>query len=468
MMRYFIIALLLLGCTAKKTATNSRVSQLPSKTMLLKQPLEAEDLDPDPNVLHVKLSAAKTIHEINGETILGYAYNKQFPGPLLRLKRGDTLKVDLENNLGTPTTIHWHGVHVPFAMDGVTWQQDPVAVGESFTYEFKLNQSGTYWYHPHFNTAQQVDRGLYGVLVVEEPTDPPMDEELVLIFDGMSEADPFADESESEDDEHEHSHRHAPIANWLVNGAYQPTVKLKGGSRVRVRMLNASNAGYVDLRMPSIRQVGSDQGRLTSLGTAENIVLSPGDRADVVWLIGETGFEVRTAPYFLDGGAGLTDANPKWSLEKTLLTVEVDSPKAAPAPATWPWSNEKPTKDPGYADIVYVFSGAQTTGKWLINGESFPDVTIEEIPLGATRIIEVRNLSPTEHPFHLHGHAFEVLSVDGVQPQFKSLEDTINVAIRSSVRLRLVANNPGDWMTHCHILPHAHNGMMTVLRVLDK
>ncbi|HIA02821.1 MAG TPA: hypothetical protein EYN66_13085, partial [Myxococcales bacterium] len=189
---------------------------------------------------------------------------------------------------------------------------------------------------------------------------------------------------------------------------------------------------------------------------------------DVVWLVGKEGFDLRTAPYFLGGGAGLTDAAPKWSYEKTLLSVEVDEPKAAPAAAAWPWSESAPAKDPGYADIVYVFSGSTDTGKWLINGESFPDVTVEEVPLGAERIIEVRNLSPTEHPFHLHGHAFEVLSVDGVQPKYLTLEDTINVGIRSKVRLRLVANNPGDWMTHCHILPHAERGMMTVLRVLDK
>ncbi|HIA00855.1 MAG TPA: hypothetical protein EYN66_02920 [Myxococcales bacterium] len=189
MMRWFLIAVVSIGCTAPRSrAINPEITP-PSKKMLLRQPLEAEDLDPDPNVLHVALTAAKMIHEINGQTILGYAYNGQLPGPLLRAKRGDTLRVDLTNKLGTPTTIHWHGVHVPYDMDGVTWQKDPVEVGETFRYEFKLNQSGTYWYHPHFDTAQQVDRGLYGVLVVEEPTDPPMDEELVLIFDGANEHD---------------------------------------------------------------------------------------------------------------------------------------------------------------------------------------------------------------------------------------------------------------------------------------
>ena len=83
-------------------------------------------------------------------------------------------------------------------------------------------------------------------------------------------------------------------------------------------------------------------------------------------------------------------------------------------------------------------------------------------------VIEIRNSSPTEHPFHLHGHAFEVLSIDGVQSESFTLEDTVNVPVRSRVRLRLVADNPGDWMAHCHILDHADRGMMTVLRVLDR
>jgi FtsP/CotA-like multicopper oxidase with cupredoxin domain len=467
MMRCFVILFLLVSCTSNRSKPVKN-EPTPSRPSLLRQPLEAEDLDPDPQVLHVALSAQIKNHEIDGKTIEGFAYNDQLPGPLLRVKLGDTLRVDLTNNLGTATTIHWHGVHVPYDMDGVTWQKDPVAPGESFTYEFKLTQTGTYWYHPHFNTARQVDLGLYGVLIVEDPTDPKLDTELVLVFDGMEEnaGDPV--DEEGAEDSHPEGHLHKPIAKWLVNGEYQPTVTLKGGTRVRVRMLNASNSGYVDLRMPDIRHVAGDQGRLAAPAHPNQIILAPGDRADVVWLVGKEGFELRTAPYFLGGGKGLRDAAPKWSKVQTLLTVKVESPAPAPAPANWEWSNIKPSIDPTYTDIVYVFSGSPDSGKWLINGESFPDVTVEEVPLGAARIIEVRNLSPTEHPFHLHGHGFELLSVNGVQPEFLTMEDTINVPIRARVRLRLVADNPGDWMTHCHILPHADEGMMTVLRVLDK
>ena len=113
----------------------------------------------------------------------------------------------------------------------------------------------------------------------------------------------------------------------------------------------------------------------------------------------------------------------------------------------------------------YVFQGDEQTGQWRINGEAFPDVTIETLPEGVPAVIEVRNLSATEHPFHLHGMSFEVLSVDGVPPDQRTIQDTVNIGIRQTLRILVPADNVGDWMAHCHILPHAEGGMMTVLRV---
>ena len=100
-----------------------------------------------------------------------------------------------------------------------------------------------------------------------------------------------------------------------------------------------------------------------------------------------------------------------------------------------------------------------------MNGETFPDVTMPSVDLGEEVVIEVRNVSPADHPFHLHGHAFEVLSVDGLPPPVRTVEDTVDVGVRSVVRLLLLADNPGVWMTHCHVLPHAEGGMMTMLEV---
>jgi FtsP/CotA-like multicopper oxidase with cupredoxin domain len=144
--------------------------------------------------------------------------------------------------------------------------------------------------------------------------------------------------------------------------------------------------------------------------------------------------------------------------------VDVASEGEPPAPLDWPFDGAAPTADPGWSDIVYALHGDPHTGEWTINGELFPDITIETLPLDVWALIELRNISQTAHPFHLHGQTFEVLNIDGDTPAYRSLEDTINVAPYTIVRLGLLPDNPGDWMAHCHILPHAH-GMMTVLHV---
>lgn len=413
------------------------------------QPASAEVAEPTGETLALTLTATQT------ET--GYAYDggagPQSPGPVLRATLGDTLEVELVNALPDPTTIHWHGVEVPWEMDGVTWQQAPIAPGERFTYSFPLNHAGTFWYHPHFDTARQVDLGLYGVLIVEDPAEPKADEELVLVFDTASE---FTETLEA----HATNDR---ARRWLVNGQAQPELGLAGGSVVRARLLNASSHGYLSIPWPeaaNARQIGGDQGLLAAPRTPELLVLGPGDRAEVELRIGEAGFAVETTIHSVHGGAAYGDPLP-------LFSVAVEGPAPAPEPLDWPFSGAAPTADPGHTDIYYTLQGSDAGGGWLINGERFPDVTIEAIPLGATRIIEVRNLSPAEHPFHTHGHHFEVLSIDGQPPTHRTLDDTLNIGIRQSARLRLVATNPGEWMTHCHILPHADFGMMTVLKVGD-
>ena len=137
----------------------------------------------------------------------------------------------------------------------------------------------------------------------------------------------------------------------------------------------------------------------------------------------------------------------------------------APDPVDWGFDGAAPTQDPGRTDIRLVLQGDATEDAWMMNGETFPDVSVPAVARDEELILEVRNISPTEHPFHVHGHEFEVLSVNGAPPPARQVEDTINIRIRETVRLRMVPDNPGFWMTHSHILPHAEGGMMTVLQV---
>jgi FtsP/CotA-like multicopper oxidase with cupredoxin domain len=426
---------------------------------VLASPEEARDLDPDPSIVRYRLRAAPAEHRIGDEIHEGYAYNGQLPGPTLRASVGDTLVVELENALDFATTIHWHGLAVPYEMDGVTWQREPVSPGESFTYSFPLTRAGTFWYHPHFDSERQVDRGLYGALVVEDPAEPEL-EELVLVFDSWGETEDGAGPSlhAMSSQGPRHAQGGAAGALWTVNARIQPLLPVVAGTALRVRIVNASSNDYLSLSWPEMRVIAADQGLLPALVTPESVLLAPGDRAEAEWLLGPNEFSPSAAPYSIHGGAALGS-----SVE--LFHVVPQGDVAAPSPRTWPFSNQPISEDPGFTDVVYVFTGDPLTNDWRINGELFPDVTVASLGLGTDAVIEVRNASATEHPFHLHGHAFEIVASNGVAPELAMFEDTINVRIGESARLRFVADNPGEWMAHCHILAHAEGGMMTVLRV---
>ena len=427
-------------------STDSGIDTSTASRPILVPPVEAEDLDPDPEVLHLTLEAAPFAYTIGDATIDGLAYNQQVPGPTIHGKLGDTLIVDFTNGLDEATTVHWHGLPVPWAMDGITWMQDPIEPGESFTYTFTLDRAGTYWYHPHFNGGDdQADRGLFGAIVVDDPADPLPDVDLVLVLDAGVEHVEGNDE-----------HMFAPEGPWTVDGFVDPVLPVAAGSVVRARIVNASNTGYLDLSWPDPRVIGTDQGVAAALAAPTSLVLSPGDRADVEWLVGPDGFSLINVPYSLAGGSSHGDGT-------RILSIEPTGDASSPTDLAWDFSGAAPTPDPDRTDIVWVFGGDGDV--WMMNGATFPDVPLETIAFGAPTVIEVRNLSATEHPFHLHGNHFEVLSVDGVPPAFRQLEDTVNVAIRSTVRLLVTPDNPGDWMAHCHILPHAEGGMMAVLRV---
>ena len=225
-------------------------------------------------------------------------------------------------------------------------------------------------------------------------------------------------------------------------------------------MLNVSNGGYLMLRWPGMRQIASDQGLLAGARTPDSVILTPGDRAEFEWSVGAEGFVVERLPASLNGGRTYADPVP-------LIQVGVEAPAALPARINWPFVAAAPTPDPTYADFVYTFHGSDRSGVWLINGERFPNVTINAVARGSRPIVEIRNASASNHPFHIHGMRFEVLSINGIPPMTRRIEDTIDVGIRDRLRLRLMPEIPGDWMLHCHILPHADDGMMTVLRVRE-
>jgi FtsP/CotA-like multicopper oxidase with cupredoxin domain len=439
---------------------------------------EAADIDDAEGVVHFLLRAAAATHTLTdwqtGEvrTVEGYAYNGLSPGPTLRARVGDTVLVELVNELDVETTLHWHGLQVPWSEDGVTWMAEPVAPGTSRGYRFVVDRPGTFWYHPHFDPAHQVDLGLYGAFIVEDPAEPAADRDLVLVFDDWPEAEgEVGGEGEGEGgggegsddtgddptDAYVHG-AHGAEGLWTVNGAVRPRLDLDAAEGARLRILNVSNAGYLALHWADQRWIGGDQGLLPAAEAPDQVVLGAGDRGEFEIVAGGSGFRMEDRPWSLAGGAGYGEAEAR-------LDVVVTGTSSPGAPLPLPYSGEAPTPDPGRTDLLYTFQGELHSDTWMINGEQYPDVTVQSAPYGAEQVIEVRNLSASTHPFHLHGMSFEVLSVDGVAPTHRTVEDTVDLGLYQTLRLRLVADNPGDWMLHCHILPHEHGGMMTVLRV---
>jgi len=247
-----------------------------------------------------------------------------------------------------------------------------------------------------------------------------------------------------------------------VNALSQPVFSAKVGETIRLRLLNASNTGYAALKIPGARRVAGDQGILPQPEAIESLLLAPGDRSDVEIVVTES-LEILASPYSHNGGEAFGPDQLLFQIDAT----QAQAPTPEPAELDWGFTLQEPTPDPGRTDILWTLTGDPRTGSWEMNGETFPDVTIPELSLNDEAILEVRNMSATEHPFHLHGHAFEVLSINGETPEWAVLEDTINIPIRGVARMRLLANNPGDWMAHCHILSHPEGGMMTVLRVTE-
>ncbi len=436
---------------APETADSSPDSGSPvAPRPTLSLPPDAEDADPAPAAETFTLAAQLLDHEVGGIAFPGYGVNGLSPGPVLRAAIGDTVTVELHNELVDPTTLHWHGLAAPNAMDGVAWMQTPIPEGGAFTYTLPVNEAGTFWYHPHVDTARQVDLGLYGAFVVTDPAEPVADLDAVLVFDAWAE---FDSANGAADD---HTPPDPATVAWTVNGAEDPLWTLPAGTRARVRLINAANTSYLSITWPGARQIGGEQGLLAAPLAVEGLVLAPGDRAELEVDAGGGTADVTTALWSAAGGAAFGEP-------RRLLTVESGTEAADPLP--FAFSGELPTADPGKTDLVYVFQGGAPDTDWLINGEAWPDVTVQHLAVGQDAILELRNLSATNHPFHLHGNRFEVLSIDGVAPANRRWEDTIDLPIRSVTRVRMPATNPGRWALHCHLLGHEQGGMLTELDV---
>ncbi len=423
------------------------------------------DENPDPNVVEVTLEARE------GTTRYGAApptpvwtFDGSIPGPFIDAKVGDRVIVKFKNSLPEPTTIHWHGIRLPAAMDGTMAMQSAIPTGGTFRYEFVFKDAGLYWYHPHVRSDIQVQKGLYGAIRVRGPSEPTADQEHVLVLDDVR-LKPDGTLAEYLDDNAKMMGREGNTL--LVNGKPDATLSVRRGASVRLRLVNVANGRFFNLRLPnhSWRVIGHDGGLLPKPYDTERLLMAPGERYDVMVITrGEPAstLDLVNEPYERGHHSG---ERPPMTLARVRFTSDAPLegrtlPDAFPPIAALP---------DNAARIPLALNEGMRDGElvFTINDRVFPDVPPLMVERGGLRTLHVANESEMDHPFHLHGFFFQVLEKDGVRQSLESMgnKDTIIVPAKASMKLVSLFDEPGHWMYHCHILEHAEGGMMGEIHV---
>jgi FtsP/CotA-like multicopper oxidase with cupredoxin domain len=422
------------------------------------QAYQAAQPDRGRTVVPVELEAREVDWEfVRGRQTRAWGFGGTVPGPTIEAQVGDVLEIRLTNHLPEPTVVHWHGLRIPAAMDGTEMVQRPVAPGNTFTYRFRLPDAGTFWYHPHLNETVQLERGLYGALLVRSREEPSFDHERVLVFDDV----------ELEDDGKIkapgwwlESHDGREGSTRLVNGKQEPELTMAAGQIERWRIINAASARYVRLSIGGrpFRIIGTDGGLIGSPVTATETLLAPADRVELAvgpFAEGEI-HRVETLPF----KRGSLKAHRKPELFAT-LRVGRKAPSKAQVPETLRRIEPLvtgPVKVSREVRLGFTL-GLKHGVEFTINKEQHHHA--DPVRVGELQVWDVVNRSPVHHPFHLHGFFFQVLQVNGKTPEFLSWEDTVNVPAFGSVRIAWMPDDrPGEWMYHCHILEHHAAGMM--------
>lgn len=435
----------------------------------------AVDLDPDPDVVEIELVAEVASAElVPGIATEVWAYRDagdpdaeaSVPGPLVEAELGDRLVVHLKNELPQGTTLHWHGLRLPDAMDGNPMVGGTIGSGESTTVDLVLRDQGLHWYHPHVYADEQIQRGLHGAVVVRGPDEPDADLERVLVLDDVMLADDGAIALEPTDDDLMLGRRGNAL---LVNGKTPTLARARAGTVERWRLVNTANGRFFALAFGDavFTVVGWDGGAVAVPYEVDELVIAPGERYDVlVPITGDAGDRVRLETLAFARGGGAEDPGPF-----TLLELEIQASTVGPTRIDPPRRTIAPI-EVGASTPVQRFElehqmGAGTGAVFTINGQRWPLNTPVHVDLGDTEIWEVVNKGDHDHPFHLHGMRFQVLERDGVPEPTLGWKDTVRVAPRGTTRLAVTYDELGMWMFHCTIPEHAERGMMGDLHVME-
>jgi FtsP/CotA-like multicopper oxidase with cupredoxin domain len=382
----------------------------------------------------------------SGATVSAWTFNGQIPGPELRVREGELVEVTLVNKLPhQPATIHWHGVDVPNGEDGVAGvTQDAVQPGQSFTYRFRVEESGTRWYHSHQSASEQVHRGLFGPLVIEPANPKPVDQDIPVLMHNWD------------------TDRGERVPAFGTSDTLERR-QIPAGSAVRLRLVNSSN-------LPKTVTLAGVGYRVTALdGTELN---APAELRDQRLVIGSASrydveFTMPAGPVRLvdveapdaglllspDGGGDLAPTldGPEFDMASYGQRTEVPFDAGSRFDRTFEL----------VFDEQFGFYNGQFTALKTVNGEVFPHAPMHLVREGELIRMRFVNRDSEDHPMHLHGHHFLVLSKNGDPVTGGPVWlDTINVRPGEIWEIGFRADNPGVWMDHCHNFLHTALGMV--------
>ena len=412
-----------------------------------------------------------------------WTYNGVEPGPVLRVRQGVPFRAVVENTLPEPTTVHWHGIRLPNAMDGAPGLTQPaIKPGERFTYAFTPPDAGTFLYHSHENSLAQVGRGLAGALIVEEAEPPQVDRELVWVVqdwrltDDARIAPGFGNRMEAS--------MSGRVGNTVtINGRVPDTAGVRSGERVRLRIINAATARIMRLAFEGHRPVVialDGQPCEPHEPEGKRLVLGPAMRADVI-------IDMSSKP-----GSRHAITDDFYGDELAYTLVELAYERTPPAREHAPDSSVRlpsnPLPEPDLASAArqeIAIQGGMMSGMgmmgmgmarprgatWAMNGMSMAGdgqagmPPLFTVPRGRTCVLALKNETAWWHPMHLHGHSFRVLKRNGIDVPHREWGDTALLPPRQSAEIAFVGDNPGDWMFHCHVTDHQMSGLMGVIRI---
>ncbi|NNE89301.1 MAG: multicopper oxidase family protein [Silicimonas sp.] len=408
-----------------------------------------------PSVLRAEPVKAQILPEGDGTTdMLGF--NGSTPGPELRVRQGDTLAVRFDNQTSEASSVHWHGIRLENSMDGVPGlTQLVVKPGESFDYQFKAPDAGTYWYHSHNRSWEQVAKGLYGPLIVEEANPPQVDHDITVMLDDwrIEETGALAG---GFGNMHDFAHA-GRMGNYAKILPSQESIRL--GDRIRLRLINTATARVFPIRIEGLaaQVVALDGMPLATPRALEDFQIAPAQRVD---LIGD----VKSAVDFL-----FVLRDDIYEMGSLKIDGENPSPITSPIKALSAPDATRPKDVPDHALRLKMEGGAmggRHAGDdiWALNGISgLKDKPFATFKRGETAVIDLVNDTSWPHGIHLHGHHFFEMNQDGTLGDYR---DTSLVDRGASQKIAVVFDNPGKWLLHCHMLGHQASGMKTWVEVV--